>query len=835
MNPVQIADAATFFEARGIGHAGLAQEHLNRAAARIRALPLNLPTTDAIPYPVYLAHLYLALHYRDNPDVYLTTKENIDNSINRSLADLPLNVQTALFPYINLSQLDPNARDAEAEPAQHRPAYDPTTGASQTTQGPGRVGPQGPQGPKGDMGDPGGPPGPSGPPGQQGPVGPEGPKGEAGDSGAPGPRGATGPKGDPGQDGAKGDQGQRGQDGRDGAPSTVAGPKGEAGDSGAPGFGGPKGDMGDPGPPGPPGTADPILAVVPVGRVATLPADYNDYDFVYQSAIAGRQHRGHTMYAQELADNATLSIRLGSSTVVAWVRSARTLTCSEGIFDPVQLYNVGAEGPAGPAGADGEKGEPGTGGGTPLPDLPEDGETYTLQGRDRPGSGGSDDPIRFWGRPNSLPNTPGTSTGIGRVLTVTGENDRDFAWRAPTISAAEVAEFQREISANAQGLADVDTRILNLGDTQSVTINSAASYQTTLQSQLGSAKPLILVISAAIRGTRGGNPYQWDAGQVLWYPPASDVGEPIFILPAAGATGPAGPQGIQGPTGVKGDMGEKGEPGTAPASRDFTVELAGESYFLRDASAAAALTVVVHADPAGFPAGTTHIGLNIAGVNATARIQTASNEHAYTFSISATNVQTLSRISRDTLTVTLSYHNALTGGRELDNDKELIFSRSEAPPAPSGGGGLPSRDLISEASGGTATNANGLTPCTDAVAPVLNQDHTTPNVYRFLGYDPRGRSFVPLIIPDDVEWIYLSQHSGGPSPGLIRVADLATAAYNGDNTFAPIFGPGLLTGSDGVVGSLAITSTRQLLWGFRRKTGITRGAPTFFKYKIYGA
>ena len=55
-------------------------------------------------------------------------------------------------------------------------------------------------------------------------------------------------------------------------------------------------------------------------------------------------------------------------------------------------------------------------------------------------------------------------------------------------------------------------------------------------------------------------------------------------------------------------------------------------------------------------------------------------DSAYLFSITATNVQTLSRITRDTLSVTLSYHTALNGGRELGEDRELIFSRTTALP-----------------------------------------------------------------------------------------------------------------------------------------------------------
>ncbi|MCY4581614.1 MAG: hypothetical protein OXE50_02260 [Chloroflexi bacterium] len=36
----------------------------------------------------------------------------------------------------------------------------------------------------------------------------------------------------------------------------------------------------------------------------------------------------------------------------------------------------------------------------------------------------------FWRLVNEVPSTPGTASGIGRALVVTGENDRDYRWRA---------------------------------------------------------------------------------------------------------------------------------------------------------------------------------------------------------------------------------------------------------------------------------------------------------------------------------------------------------------------------------------------------------------------
>ena len=63
-----------------------------------------------------------------------------------------------------------------------------------------------------------------------------------------------------------------------------------------------------------------------------------------------------------------------------------------------------------------------------LPALPEDGHEYTLRGRDNLGAGGTDDPIRYWDRPNYVPNAPGTQSAIGDVLMVTGEGDTDYRW-----------------------------------------------------------------------------------------------------------------------------------------------------------------------------------------------------------------------------------------------------------------------------------------------------------------------------------------------------------------------------------------------------------------------
>ena len=141
----------------------------------------------------------------------------------------------------------------------------------------------------------------------------------------------------------------------------------------------------------------------------------------------------------------------------------------------------------------------------------------------------------YWEEINEVPDTPGTTSGIGHVLTVNGENDRDYHWGSLD-DIAVFSELETEVNSAVRSLADIDTRLNNLGDLQSVTVATDTSYQGTLNSQLGSAKPLILVISADIRGTRGGAAYTWPSGQVLYFGPTSDSAEALFIIGQGGGT-----------------------------------------------------------------------------------------------------------------------------------------------------------------------------------------------------------------------------------------------------------------------------------------------------------
>ena len=83
----------------------------------------------------------------------------------------------------------------------------------------------------------------------------------------------------------------------------------------------------------------------------------------------------------------------------------------------------GERGPTGPQGAMGVKGDPGVGG-TTLPSY-EQVDTEVLHSR-----GGN----LFWEPINEVPDTPGESSGVGHVLTVTGTGDTSYLWRPPITS-----------------------------------------------------------------------------------------------------------------------------------------------------------------------------------------------------------------------------------------------------------------------------------------------------------------------------------------------------------------------------------------------------------------
>ena len=82
------------------------------------------------------------------------------------------------------------------------------------------------------------------------------------------------------------------------------------------------------------------------------------------------------------------------------------------------------------------------------------------------------------------------------------------------------SQFNTEVSARESG-----------DDLQSITVSSASSYQSALNSQRTSPNPLEIVVGANINGTRSGSPYSYNEGDVLYFAPNSDSPESRFRLP----------------------------------------------------------------------------------------------------------------------------------------------------------------------------------------------------------------------------------------------------------------------------------------------------------------
>ena len=102
------------------------------------------------------------------------------------------------------------------------------------------------------------------------------------------------------------------------------------------------------------------------------------------------------------------------------------------------------------------------------------------------------------------------------------------------------------------------------------------------------------------------------------------------------------------------------------------------NYFLREASATTTRDYIAHVNPSALPSGTTHLGMDIAGINARGRVEVATSG-AYTFTFTAANIQTLSRVTRSTLQVDITFYDAASSGNDLGMVSDLLRVRDTEP------------------------------------------------------------------------------------------------------------------------------------------------------------
>jgi len=103
--------------------------------------------------------------------------------------------------------------------------------------------------------------------------------------------------------------------------------------------------------------------------------------------------------------------------------------------------------------------------------------------------------------------------------------------------------------------------------------------------------------------------------------------------------------------------------------RNFTLD---PDYFVRDASPnPPAREVIAHVHSSALPAGTTHLGMVISGVNAVARIEVI-NTGTYTFNFASASVGNVSRVPQSTAPVRITFYDALNGGSALGHIDDAV-------------------------------------------------------------------------------------------------------------------------------------------------------------------
>ena len=219
----------------------------------------------------------------------------------------------------------------------------------------------------------------------------------------------------------------------------------------------------------------------------------------------------------------------------------------------------------------------------------------------------------FWEAVNEVPDTPGTSSSIGHVLTVTGEDDEDYAWREPTGgSGGGVTKALTLRSLSNTGSGSVRNRSYTLGSDDALLVIEARVtgqgedeyYPRAMikRSELSSTGKVINfhgisnpVVNVVATVTLSGSTLNVRLLSIDDYTarvsdvsvlegaqgiqgPKGDPGTP------GGPPGPQGPQGPQGPAGSSGGGGGAGYSTAAivpnyillTGAQDFNVAIDGD-------------------------------------------------------------------------------------------------------------------------------------------------------------------------------------------------------------------------------------------------------------------
>ena len=304
----------------------------------------------------------------------------------------------------------------------------------------------------------------------------------------------------------------------------------------------------------------------------------------------------------------------------------------------------------------------------------------------------------FWEDINEVPDTPGTQSGIGHVLTVVGENDQDYAFRAvPTVQgpkgdkgdkgdpgpqgpegpqgpagsgggggSGEPESFLAAQSYEYVIAARSDVTLFDNGRTvTSVFIDAFPEYLADRITYVSNSSTQIFRVdsisyssSTGLRlvGAFGALSTFWDSGRgfpltltftvgILNNADINAAGVPGPRGPAGadGVDGPAGPAGSAGPAGPAGPKGEQGERGPAGASGDGSVFaepiLNPGEWVLTDT----ARTVIVHLDPTALVLGTAFTARLNGIIIGPASTRLVDGENSYSLSVTGTAASNIRR------------------------------------------------------------------------------------------------------------------------------------------------------------------------------------------------
>jgi len=277
---------------------------------------------------------------------------------------------------------------------------------------------------------------------------------------------------------------------------------------------------------------------------------------------------------------------------------------------------------------------------------------------------------------------------------VTGENDRDYAFRGlPALlklanngglefNGGELQTTPSLVAAAAQ--ADAAAAGLDL---QAVAVATVDSYGRTIAAQKNATGALILQAMAELKGNVGDLAVDFPAGQIIWFPPKSDAPEPLFVLPAGGGALPAADAAKLAGITRDDETAATNAADTALGKRIDALATVADPVFIPDewVKNGDARTLAVRLDPAAIVAGDAKVRLHVQGTNV-GTVAIVAGRHVYQFDVSAADAGTITRAAGNAGLANLSATVELLGARDVVTRTQRGILHVVAAPRPAVGG-----------------------------------------------------------------------------------------------------------------------------------------------------